>query len=237
MAAPQNTQGTHHIGTRLRVAREAAGLSVSELSDLTHIRSDFLSAIEGLRADDLPSIGYVLGFVRSYAKAVGLDGAQAVADYKRDVAVPENLGMRNQPHFVPKNSLTLPRGFVPALTVFGFAAMIVTWYGLQTETQATPVISSPALVESETEETMPIAADMVTVRTTAPSWVQIKDAKGTTLISRIFVTGESWQGPVGGGYSVSVRDAGAIEIYLGEDKRPPLGQMGEARYDVILSQH
>ena len=228
---------SEHIGARLATARRKAGMSVSDVAEMTLIRDDFLCAIENLDTKALPSIGYVLGFVRTYAKALGLDDDEAVAEYKRNVAVPENLGMRSIPHFVPTRSIKLPRGIIPALTVLGFGAMIGVWYGVNTETQAAPNLTVIAPIEGEAEPVMPISADMVTVRTTAPSWVQIKDAEGTTLVSRIFVSGETWQGPVGGGYSLSVRDSGAIEIYLGENKRPPLGGQGEAKYDVILSQH
>jgi len=61
----------------LRAARKAMGLSYNDVSETTRIQPQFLCAIENLSKSELPSIGYVLGYVRSYAKAVGLDGAEA----------------------------------------------------------------------------------------------------------------------------------------------------------------
>ena len=110
--------------------------------------------------------------------------------------MPENLGMRDEPHFVPQRNIRLPRGFVPALMTVGFAVMLGTWYGVQTETQAT----EQSAVEYSAEDIDSVAApimdeSLVTLRAVAPSWLQVKDESGTVLISRIFVTGETWQGP------------------------------------------
>ncbi|WP_409432826.1 helix-turn-helix domain-containing protein [Litorimonas sp. RW-G-Af-16] len=223
-----------HIGAHLAARRAELELSLSDVSDVTNIRTDFLQAIETLNTDALPSIGYVLGYVRTYAKAVGLDGTDAVARYKKDVEVPDDLGMRNRPHYVPKTSIRLPRGIIPALGVVGFAVMLFTWYGVNTETVAAPTTDSFGVNEAEIEPSAVVRSDMLTLKATAPSWVQIKDAGGTSLVSRIFVTGETWQAPRNTGYTVSVRDAGAVDIYLGETELPPLGHQGEAIYDAPL---
>ena len=68
------TQNLNHIGAELRDARIARGLSFEQVSEQTKIRPEFLNAIETLAKDDLPSIGYVLGYVRSYAKFLDMDG-------------------------------------------------------------------------------------------------------------------------------------------------------------------
>jgi len=118
-----------HIGTELREIRLALGLSYADVATVTKIQPQFLEAIENLAKSELPSIGYVLGYVRSYAKALGMDGASAVARYKIDSEVPENLGMRDRPHFVPQRKIRLPRGLFSALTVVAVAGMLTVWYG------------------------------------------------------------------------------------------------------------
>ncbi len=224
-----------HIGTELRDAREALGLSHKDVSDMTRIKPQFLEAIESLSSVDLPSIGYVLGYVRSYAKAVGLDGASAVARYKVDSQVPENLGMRDRPHFVPKRKIRLPRGFFSAITVLAIAGMLTVWYGTQTETQAA-MLDGPDLTPSTAEaQATIIDPDMLTVKALAPSWVQIKDENGRVIISRIFVTGEVWQTQRGSGASISARDGGAIQLFVGESDAGRLGEQGVAIADVPLA--
>lgn len=224
-----------HIGIELRDARQALGLSYADVADLTKIQPQFLESIENLAKSELPSIGYVLGYVRTYAKAMGLDGGSAVARYKVDSEVPENLGMRDRPHFVPQRKIRLPRGFFPALTVVAIAGMLTVWYGTQTETQAA-VSNSPDLTPRAVE-TVAATTDpnMVTVKALAPSWVQIKDKNERVIISRIFVTGETWQTQRGSGATLSARDGGAIQIFVGRGDAGLLGEQGVAISNVPLA--
>jgi len=227
---------TQHIGTELRDAREALGMSYAQVSELTKIQPQFLESIENLAKAELPSIGYVLGYVRTYAKAMGLDGASAVARYKVDSEVPENLGMRDRPHFVPQRKIRLPRGFFPALTVVAIAGMLTVWYGTQTETQAA-TINGPDLTANGADTAAAVINDpnMVTVKALAPSWVQIKDKNGRVVISRIFVTGETWQTQRGSGAMLSARDGGAIQIFVGQGDAGLLGEQGVAVNDIPLA--
>ena len=225
----------HHIGTEFRSAREALGLSYGDVAELTKIQPQFIEAIENLAKSELPSIGYVLGYVRTYAKALGMDGASAVARYKIDSEVPENLGMRDRPHFVPQRKIRLPRGFFPALTVVAVAGMLTVWYGTQTEIQAATT-TGPDLTPRATETaTVTRDPNIITVKALAPSWVQIKDEAGRVVISRIFVTGETWQTQRGSGATLSARDGGAIQIFIGEGDAGLLGEQGVAVNNVPLA--
>ncbi len=227
-----------HIGTELRDAREALGLSLADVAEATRIQQNYIAAIENLAKSELPSIGYVLGYVRSYANSLGMDGASAVARYKTDSEVPENLGLRDRPHFVPKRKIRLLRGLVPATTVMACAGMLAVWYGTQTETQAA-IINQPDLsLQSMAAYSAPDLSDpnMLTIKATAPSWVQIKDGRGQVIISRIFVTGETWQTPMGSGATISARDGGAIQLFIGKGNAGLLGEPGVAFTDVPLAE-
>lgn len=230
-------QSINHIGTQLRDTRSERGLTYADVAEATKIQPGFLAAIESLSKSELPSIGYVLGYVRTYAEFLGLDGAGAVARYKADSEVPENLGMRDRPHFVPERKIRLPRGFVPAMTVVAVAGMLTVWYGTQTETQAA-VIPAPDLSLQSAQAPAPSAMDdpnMLTLRALAPSWVQIKDANDRVIISRIFVTGETWQTPRGSGAKISARDGAAIRLYIGGVNAGELGEQGTPITDVPLA--
>ncbi len=211
------------------------GMSYADVSELTKIQPQFLESIENLAKSELPSIGYVLGYVRTYAKAMGLDGTSAVARYKTDSEVPENLGMRDRPHFVPQRKIRMPRGLFPAMTVVAIAGMLTVWYGTQTETQAATA-NGPDLTPRTTETTAAIHdPNMVTVKALAPSWVQIKDKTNRVIISRIFVTGETWQTQRGSGAILSARDGGAIQIFVGQGDAGLLGEQGVAVNNVPLA--
>jgi len=219
----------------LRARRHALDLSIEDVYEGTHLRPEFLRAIEGLDIERLPSIGYVLGYVRSYANFLGLDGANAVARYKADSAVPLKVVMRDTPHFVPESRMRLPRGIIPALGVIGFAMMLGVWYGgNNTSVASEPTLPTLSSLSGEVSETQAIDPDLITLIATAPSWMQVKNKAGKTVVSRIFVTGERYTTPKSAGYTVSVRDAGAISIRVGGNDYGALGVTGESLRDIPL---
>ncbi|MEP3654402.1 MAG: RodZ domain-containing protein [Litorimonas sp.] len=225
-----------HFGARLSARRESFGLTLSDMSELTNIGEDFLTAIETLDEGALPAIGYTLGFVRTYAKALGMDGDLAVKEYKADTALTK-LPLRDAPHIVLTRHFRLPRGFVSAVSVASVALLIGVWYGTQSEAVATPTpLVEIAAQYTAAEPAMPVMQEgLFTLRTTSPSWIQIRDVAGTVEVSRIFTTGETWQGPTTAGYSVSVRDAGAVDLYDGTRLIGALGEVGEPISGMTLS--
>lgn len=62
------------IGSQLRAAREAQGLSVEQAFKATRIKAVYLEALEANRVSALPGPVQARGFVRSYANFLGLDG-------------------------------------------------------------------------------------------------------------------------------------------------------------------
>src|SRR5579863_1235258 len=62
-----------HVGAELRAARERLGWSLQDVSANLRIRYAHLVAVEEGRLDVLPGAAYAIGFVRSYAKLLGLD--------------------------------------------------------------------------------------------------------------------------------------------------------------------
>ena len=65
------------LGIFLRQAREDKGMTIAEASDRTKIRQAYLEAIEAGNLDELPEDPvYVRGFVRIYAKVLGIDPDQ-----------------------------------------------------------------------------------------------------------------------------------------------------------------
>ncbi len=72
------------LGERLRSAREAAGLGLSDLASRTHVRRSYLEALEEGRYGELPEDVYARNFLRLYAQAVGLDVAPLAELYARE---------------------------------------------------------------------------------------------------------------------------------------------------------
>ncbi|HSY93487.1 MAG TPA: RodZ domain-containing protein [Candidatus Binatus sp.] len=69
------------FGDKFRKAREKKDISLDDVSNVTKISSRMLQAIEQERFDQLPGGVFNKGFIRAYAKHLGLNDEEAVADY------------------------------------------------------------------------------------------------------------------------------------------------------------
>jgi cytoskeleton protein RodZ len=74
-------QSARLFGERLRREREMRGVSLDEIAESTKIGTRLLKALEDEQFDLLPGGIFNKGFVRAYAKYLGMDEEQAVADY------------------------------------------------------------------------------------------------------------------------------------------------------------
>src|SRR3990167_4384306 len=77
------------IGAALKSAREFRGLSLQDVSDATRIRRTYLGAIEDMRLEELPSRPFTLGYIKAYAKHLGLDPEEAVNRFKESSPDPD----------------------------------------------------------------------------------------------------------------------------------------------------
>jgi cytoskeleton protein RodZ len=68
-------------GAQLRSAREALGLSLAALAQRTRVQPRIIAAIEHNDVQGIPPKPFGRGFVRAYAREVGLDPEQTVHDY------------------------------------------------------------------------------------------------------------------------------------------------------------
>jgi cytoskeletal protein RodZ len=69
------------FGDKFRKAREKKDISLDDVSNVTKISSRMLQAIEQERFDQLPGGVFNKGFIRAYAKHLGLNDEEAVTDY------------------------------------------------------------------------------------------------------------------------------------------------------------
>jgi cytoskeletal protein RodZ len=69
------------FGDRLKKEREQRGITLDDISLTTKIGTRLLRALEEEKFEQLPGGIFNKGFVRAYARHVGLDEDQTVADY------------------------------------------------------------------------------------------------------------------------------------------------------------
>ena len=109
------------VGQLLSLTRAKFGQDLGQAAQALRIRTSYLEAIEGDRHAELPGLAYAVGFVRSYAEYLGLDGRSVVQRYKDEVQ-----GISRQPVLTfpaPMQEAKVPTGAIilVALVLLGLA--------------------------------------------------------------------------------------------------------------------
>jgi cytoskeleton protein RodZ len=76
------TQQSGGLGALLRSAREQMGLNQQNLAEIIRLRRLYINALEEEAWDQLPAPVFVKGFIKSYARTVGLDEKRVLALYQ-----------------------------------------------------------------------------------------------------------------------------------------------------------
>jgi cytoskeleton protein RodZ len=120
-------QEAARVGEELREARNALGVSLEDAATQLRINKRYLQALEEGRVKDLPGAAYAVGFVRSYATALGLDPDEAVRRF-RDVSgtAVRQSGELVFPEPVPRRGI--PTGVLAALGLALAMGGYVAWY-------------------------------------------------------------------------------------------------------------
>jgi len=88
------------LGEAFRAAREARNLSLSDVAEQIHIRSVYLQAIEEENWSAIVAPVYVRGFIRTYARFLGIDPQSAIEGFN---------GMAGEPGPPPPIPATITR--------------------------------------------------------------------------------------------------------------------------------
>ncbi len=116
------------LGEKLRQAREARGVTISEIAEQTRISSHYLEAIESDDYRTLPGGIFNKGFVKSYAKYVGVDEQEALQDYAKLVS--EQAANQPEPEIRHRPEVLTDNNRGSMLPTLIFAAVILglmTW--------------------------------------------------------------------------------------------------------------
>ena len=112
------------IGTKFLELRLKKKLTLEEVSSATKIKKDFLESIEKGDYKKLPSSAYAYGFVRNYAKFLGINEDQAIAMFKREFdsektfdVLPKSFAKKEE---YTKSKIRVGRNSLIALAVFIF---------------------------------------------------------------------------------------------------------------------
>lgn len=226
------------VGMKLRRAREAAGMSLRAVAEATRIP---VRHVEALESDDfaaLPARAYVVGFTRSYARAVDADEAAMVEAVREQLAASEPTPPRRAAQsFEPGDPARVPSARFAWISALFALVMIVagftfwrTYYEpggelpslLPSATPAPAASASPAPAASAS--TAPAPGGPVVFTATAPQvWVKFYDGAGKQLMQKEMAQGESYTVPADTGQVLLwTARPDALAITIGGMAVPPL---------------
>lgn len=142
------------LGQYLRDTRLELQLSLEEICRDTRIPERYLSALEADDYNDMPGAAYAGGFVRGYARHLGLDEEDILGRYRSEVRLEEpqyNFSLQEPPaeSRLPTRGMMIG-GLVVAVAAYG------TWFSIHSkpmDVAENSIAAEPALVQiSEPEE-------------------------------------------------------------------------------------
>ncbi|MBV8531264.1 MAG: helix-turn-helix domain-containing protein [Candidatus Eremiobacteraeota bacterium] len=230
------------LGERIRAARSARGLSLSDVAEQIRIRSVYLAAIEEESWSTIGAPVYIRGFLRTYARFLGLDPEEAVAAFNRtQPTAPPPPGRSGRKPSAAESSRwgSLAIWIAAVVAVLLVAFVVYNELALRTgETVATTVAASatpaPATATPAPVTANPPAgpaaaagASSLALVLSAPSWLRVT-VDGSVSMEGTFPAGTS-KTFHGKNALVRIGNAGGVEIYVdGKD----VGKLGKAG-DVV----
>lgn len=123
---PVEEEKEGRVGLLLKEVRLKKGKELPEIAQELCIRRVYLAAIEDSDYDNIPEYPYGIGFIRSYADYLGLNGVDIVQMYKDEAEA--NL-RKNNPYFVsePQIEATVPSKKYLMISLIAVFAIYFAW--------------------------------------------------------------------------------------------------------------
>ena len=234
------------IGQRLAGARTDLGMSLDDIAAATRIPKRHLATIEADSIEGLPALPYALGFVRSFARHVGLDAELAAAEYRARLNAEPTRRMVAPEPYEPADPARVPPKWLAILALM--VALVIAggyalWRNSESDGARVAATASDLPPASETggpatsaATTPPSAAGgVVTVTATAPVWVSISERNGPKLFEREMAIGQVFEVPAA---AVDPRlrtgRPQALAIKVGDTAVAPVGEPDRLLVDQSL---
>jgi len=251
------------FGEELRREREIRGISLKEISDATKISKRFLEAIERNDHKTLPAPVFTRGFVREYARYLGLNSEDIVNRYNFAAAGDDrieqstHLERLTQPQALPLPANRAPvRKSIPPpyaridrnvyiLAVIVAALAALSWWALKhkrdvraeetrTDTAVAAVVPKPAIPPPAPVQDPVDDMLRLTIDVTRDSWVTLQ-ADGKQVLDERLREGDHRTFEAKEAFRfVAVGNAGGVALKLNDIDLPSLGRRGQVVKDKIF---
>lgn len=235
-----------NVGDILREKREQRGLSLKDVEAALSIRVKYLEALELGDYSIIPGEVYAKGFLRNYAKYLGLDADEMMQFYKDERKPPVNTesGTNEKPAPAPKANPAKRSRFG---VKYGIAALLVIVAGgiylnypshapepSQTPSSVAPAPRTPSAPPVTPPQNIPQTIKL-SAKATSECWVMIV-ADGKEVFEGILNKGETktWQAKTK--MEITLGNAGGVEITYNDQPQAPLGAFGDVVRKVYVAQ-
>lgn len=151
------------IGRALRKARLRRGKSLEEASRETRVKPEYLRALESESFGVLLGDVYVRGFLRSYARYLGLNPQKVVSAYERVYGPPSSLATALYPGGGTENVVKLPDGRRRTAWVLAAGAALIVLISAAAIGLISRSASTPTPAEGSPPPAIPASASIVQV--------------------------------------------------------------------------
>jgi cytoskeletal protein RodZ len=221
------------LGERFRAAREERGLTLSEVGEQLRIRSVYLAAIEEENWKAIGAPVYIRGFLRTYARFLGLDPEEAVGEFNSASGV--------APSSAPAPEIRISSGqrsMAPLLWIAGIIAIVLIGFviyvyvspprGVTIAQQSSAPAVSPsaaAVTAHPAPRPQPLLTRTLALNVISASWLRVT-IDGKVSMEGIFPRGTS---KIFHGRTAVVRAGNAAGVALTIDGKrvAPLGGIGD----------
>jgi len=236
-----------NFGASLRQARISKGISLDQIATETRISKRFLSAIENEEFQLLPGGIFNRGFVRAFAEKVGLDPAQAVADYERaaEIRQPEPPvpaqpapGAKRQRRLYPIALGVLALVIVVFYVVTresGHIAQTASTPAAPQPAEPTPAALAPSVAPPDNAPQVPAEPNALSVEIDVHdrSWIRVVADGKSANPGEILEPGMTRKYMAQNKLIILVGNAGGLELKLNDKPMKAIGKTGQVREIII----
>ncbi len=197
------------VGPRLLAAREAAGLSRSDIAARTKIGERHLAAIEAGKFSDLASRAYAVGFSRSYARVVGLDEKEIAISLRGELGMDDYGRVTDPGSFEPGDPARVPGARLAWISALGALAVVLAGYAywrhqyrpaldlpdLSTKAPVEATESPAAAAQAPAPVAPPVDGAVTFTALESGIWVKFYDGNGRQLMQKQMALNESYTVP------------------------------------------
>jgi cytoskeletal protein RodZ len=232
------------LGEYLRRQRESKGLSLREISDMTKIGINYLRYIEENNFDKIPGEVFLKGFLRLYARSVGLREEEIMERYltlykeKDKEDIDQKVIKVRHRRFPFRLSLRAKPSWLWVIPILLFAILLfkeITKKNVQpllpsTEVKTLTQPMSPPVLSQDIPQKLTLSIEAI-----EETWLKIIIDDGKEVKDILLNSGDKVSFDAEKNFGLTVGNAGGIKVNFNGKELEPLGPSGMVIRNLVLS--